>query len=218
MPPSSNKQPEAMHASAQVSEVYIWEGSEKGLYYRRGYPLGTPGNKSATTLVNNHLAFTVKIHKPDGLPGWRIVGFEVVPYSVESSRIDSECTADGDFDADKYPPQTLVVTPPSEATKSLSWSYSLHWVEVCLLLCFAAFSLQPLSSVPVWHSHVSVCVHARVWHASTQLHSVPLRQTERRVGLLCGSGGVCFSCFLCFCSCFCGPRRACVCVCVRGCT
>jgi transmembrane 9 superfamily protein 2/4 len=112
-----------------VSEVYIWEGSEKGLYYRRGYPLGTPGNKSATTLVNNHLAFTVKIHKPDGLPGWRIVGFEVVPYSVESSRIDSECTADGDFDADKYPPQTLVVTPPSEATKSLSWSYSLHWVE-----------------------------------------------------------------------------------------
>lgn len=58
-----------------VSEVYVWEGSDRGLYYRRGYPLGTPGNKTHTTLVNNHLAFTVKIHKPEGLPGWRIVGF-----------------------------------------------------------------------------------------------------------------------------------------------
>ena len=115
-----------------VSEVHIWEGSEKGLFYRRGYPLGTPGNKNKPTLVNNHLQFKVKIHKPEaslGLSGWRIVGFEVVPYSIQSSKIDSDCIPGQDFDAGKYTPQTLVVTPPEMATKSLSWSYSIHWVE-----------------------------------------------------------------------------------------
>jgi transmembrane 9 superfamily protein 2/4 len=112
-----------------VSEVYIWEGSEKGLYYRRGYPLGTPGNKSSPTLVNNHLSFTVKIHKPEGLPGWRIVGFEVVPYSIDSARIDTDCSPDQEFDAEKYPPQTVIASPPSQATKSISWSYSLMWSE-----------------------------------------------------------------------------------------
>ena len=50
-----------------IAEVYIWEGGERGLYYRRGYPLGTPGNKTHPTLVNNHLAMTIKPRLNDRL-------------------------------------------------------------------------------------------------------------------------------------------------------
>jgi len=112
-----------------IAEVYIWEGGERGLYYRRGYPLGTPGNKTHPTLVNNHLAMTIKYHKPEGLPGYRIVGFEVMAYSVSSEKIDSDCNPAKDFDAESYPPQTVVLQPADRATKMLSWSYSVHWIE-----------------------------------------------------------------------------------------
>ena len=75
-----------------VSEVYIWEGRKEALYYKLGYPIGVPGNKTRDSLVNNHLAFTIKYHKPDsGIPGFRIVGFEVVPYSIDSAHIESHC-------------------------------------------------------------------------------------------------------------------------------
>jgi transmembrane 9 superfamily protein 2/4 len=111
-----------------IAEVYIWEGSEKGLYYRRGFPLGNPANKTSPTTVNNHLAFTVKYHKPEGLPGWRIVGFEVVPYSVLSSVIDSTCKSGADFDADKYPEQKMELSK-ANAGLALSWSYSVKWIE-----------------------------------------------------------------------------------------
>jgi transmembrane 9 superfamily member 2/4 len=110
-----------------VSEVYIWAGSERGLYYRRGYPLGIPGNKTNPTLVHNHLALTVRVHRHEG--GWRVVGFEVVPYSVRSDKIDSECGSNPDFDPEKFPPQELTITPPTQAPKSISWSYSVHWLE-----------------------------------------------------------------------------------------
>eukprot|EP00994_Dinema_validum_P004272 NODE_230_length_2160_cov_51.705353_g153_i0.p1 GENE.NODE_230_length_2160_cov_51.705353_g153_i0~~NODE_230_length_2160_cov_51.705353_g153_i0.p1 ORF type:complete len:530 (-),score=93.75 NODE_230_length_2160_cov_51.705353_g153_i0:522-2111(-) len=112
-----------------ISEVYIWEGGARGLFYRRGYPLGIPGNRTHHSVVYNHLAFTVKYHKAENLPGWRIVGFEVVPYSVLSSSIDSDCKSKADFDAEKYPEQKLVVKPVEEATKYLSWSYSVKWAE-----------------------------------------------------------------------------------------
>jgi len=112
-----------------VSEVYLWDGNDKGFYYRRGYPLGTPGNKTHITEVNNHLAFTVKVHKPEGLPGWRIVGFEVTPHSVESTAIDTDCVPGKPFEPEKYPRQKLIASPPDQATKFISWSYSVSWVE-----------------------------------------------------------------------------------------
>eukprot|EP00667_Euglena_gracilis_P004537 EG_transcript_4562 len=112
-----------------VSETYFAEGSKTDVSYRVGYPLGTPATKEAPTTVNNHLAFTVKIHKPSGLPGWRIVGFEVKPFSVESSKIDTQCTPGQDFDPAPLPAQTVVVSPADQATKAISWSYSIHWAE-----------------------------------------------------------------------------------------
>jgi len=36
-------------------------------------------------------------HKPEGLPGYRIVGFEVMAYSVSSEKIDSDCNPAKDF-------------------------------------------------------------------------------------------------------------------------
>eukprot|EP00992_Anisonema_acinus_P009709 TRINITY_DN5903_c0_g1_i1.p1 TRINITY_DN5903_c0_g1~~TRINITY_DN5903_c0_g1_i1.p1 ORF type:complete len:670 (-),score=192.10 TRINITY_DN5903_c0_g1_i1:80-2035(-) len=112
-----------------VSEVYIWESGVRGLFYRRGYPLGVPGNRTSPSIVYNHLAFTVKYHKPEDLPGWRIVGFEVVPYSINSAIIDSTCKTGEDFEVGQQAPQLLTITPPSEAPKALSWSYSVKWEE-----------------------------------------------------------------------------------------
>eukprot|EP00906_Rhabdomonas_costata_P007205 RCo010364 len=111
-----------------VSEVFIWEGSARGLFYRRGFPLGTPANKSHPTMVNNHLAFTIKYHKPEGLPGWRIVGFEVVPYSIESPVLDRLCSSGKEFDPDNRHVQTMEIGKEHQ-TEHITWSYSVRWVE-----------------------------------------------------------------------------------------
>ena len=112
-----------------VSEVFIWEGRKQTLYYKLGYPLGVPGNKTKDTLVYNHLAFTIKYHKPEGVPGYRIVGFNVLPYSVESAKIVEECKPGQSWRPETYPPQTVVFEPLEAATRSLSWSYSIKWEE-----------------------------------------------------------------------------------------
>lgn len=112
-----------------VSEVYIWEGRKEALYYKLGYPLGMPGNKTRPSYVNNHLSFTIKYHEPVGIPGFRIVGFNVVPYSVESSKIESGCAPGTEWNPDSYPPQSVIWKPMEEATSHITWSYSLKWEE-----------------------------------------------------------------------------------------
>eukprot|EP00906_Rhabdomonas_costata_P025424 RCo036351 len=112
-----------------VSEVYIWEGRREALYYKLGYPLGIPGNKTRPTTVNNHLSFTIKYHKPEGVPGYRIVGFNVIPYSVESGHIDKDCRPGVEWQPDQFAPQLVVHTPKEKATTTFSWSYSVKWEE-----------------------------------------------------------------------------------------
>jgi len=112
-----------------VSEVYAWGGRTGGLYYKLGYPLGVPGNKTRTTLVNNHLSFTIKYHKPEGIPGYRVVGFTVVPHSIRSDIIDKHCRPDTEWQPDHHPPQPVVWTPVERATPAVSWSYSIRWEE-----------------------------------------------------------------------------------------
>eukprot|EP00667_Euglena_gracilis_P004747 EG_transcript_4771 len=112
-----------------VSEVYIWEGRKEALYYKLGYPLGVPGNKTRDTLVNNHLSFTIKYHKPEGLPGFRIVGFNVVPYSVDSDSIEKHCKPGAEWQPETYSPQTVIWKPIERATTHVTWSYSVKWEE-----------------------------------------------------------------------------------------
>eukprot|EP01012_Entosiphon_sulcatum_P019361 TRINITY_DN241_c0_g1_i1.p1 TRINITY_DN241_c0_g1~~TRINITY_DN241_c0_g1_i1.p1 ORF type:complete len:637 (-),score=102.60 TRINITY_DN241_c0_g1_i1:283-2193(-) len=114
-----------------VSEVYIWEGRKESFYFKLGYPLGTPGNKTRASTVNNHLAFKVKYHKPENIQisGYRIVGFNVVPYSIDSQYIDTHCHPGKEFQPEQYPPQTVVFEPITSATQAISWSYSVQWEE-----------------------------------------------------------------------------------------
>ena len=71
------------------------------------------------------------MHIYKGLPGWRIVGFEVVPYSVLSEKADKECKPENDFDAEKLPPQPLRLIPKDEATKYITWSYRYASLTHC---------------------------------------------------------------------------------------
>uniref|UniRef100_A0A7S1NLI2 Transmembrane 9 superfamily member n=1 Tax=Eutreptiella gymnastica TaxID=73025 RepID=A0A7S1NLI2_9EUGL len=112
-----------------VSEVFIWEGRKQSLYYKLGYPLGIPGNKTRPSIVNNHLSFTIKYHKPEGVPGYRIVGFNVLPYSIASEHIDVSCKGDKPWRPDSFGPQTVIFEPKESATQAISWSYSIRWEE-----------------------------------------------------------------------------------------
>jgi transmembrane 9 superfamily protein 2/4 len=112
-----------------VSEVYGSEDASDDTFYRRGYPLGIAASAGNLTAVHNHLAFTIKIHKPEGLPGWRIVGFEVVPFSIDSDYLDEHCSPDKEFDTDGHPPQTVVPSPKKLATPKITWTYSVHFAE-----------------------------------------------------------------------------------------
>lgn len=55
-------------------------------YVTRGYPIGfvdSTGKKSRHYLFN-HVSITIRIHEdPDSFEGTRVVGFEVVPYSIK---------------------------------------------------------------------------------------------------------------------------------------
>lgn len=123
-----------------VAEKFIWEGGKSKFYYKRGYPLGVPGNATTATLVNNHLALTIVYHRPQGLPGFRIVGFNVVPYSVANDYLTKNCQRSNDlFTPDGAPAQTVIppgppaknqpAPPASQVTQSIVWSYSVKWEE-----------------------------------------------------------------------------------------
>lgn len=43
--------------------------------------------------------------------------------------VDTQCTPGQDFDPAPLPAQTVVVSPADQATKAISWSYSIHWAE-----------------------------------------------------------------------------------------
>ena len=99
-----------------------------GRLYGHGCPIGAHSTNNSL-LVYNHLAFTVKYHKPHGSPSFRVVGFEVVPHSIDSAVIDSDCRPGLGFAATWHPEQIITAWPPNQGTASLSWSYSVRWLE-----------------------------------------------------------------------------------------
>ena len=116
-----------------VAEVLSRRGRKKlyHKFYRHGCPIGAPSTGGSVTSVYNHLAFTVKYHASKGVPKWRIVGFEVVPHSIDSAVIDRRCPPGLGFTANRYRPQTVIASagPHGNATAFLSWSYSVRWQE-----------------------------------------------------------------------------------------
>eukprot|EP00759_Apiculatamorpha_spiralis_P026227 PhF_6_TR29309/c0_g1_i1/m.42981/K17086/TM9SF2_4; transmembrane 9 superfamily member 2/4 len=92
-----------------------------------GYPLGIPKKLSAdkkTTLINNHLAFTIGYSVPEQQDtpeeSYRIVSFYVTPYSVAHK--DGSCVDGTPFYPEEYPPLT------TDSTRIL-WTYSVNWRE-----------------------------------------------------------------------------------------
>jgi len=122
-----------------VSEVFTQK--IKGFRsFMLGYPLGIPrtvkGKKSKyagpqipVSIINNHLALTVKYHKPDDLVasegGLRIVGFHVVAHSFKHD--DTTCAADDSKNTGWVPEPGNPVTV--DDTSPVTWSYSITWVE-----------------------------------------------------------------------------------------
>eukprot|EP01010_Urceolus_cornutus_P001285 NODE_181_length_2096_cov_362.380557_g144_i0.p1 GENE.NODE_181_length_2096_cov_362.380557_g144_i0~~NODE_181_length_2096_cov_362.380557_g144_i0.p1 ORF type:complete len:670 (+),score=135.64 NODE_181_length_2096_cov_362.380557_g144_i0:60-2012(+) len=112
-----------------ISEVFISERVSTGFYYRRGFPLGVPGNLSDPPHLNNHIAITVKYHKPLNLPGWRIVGFEVKPMSIASNVISKSCNGATEWPPESFEPQLVLSASKEKKKQRFSWSYSVRWVE-----------------------------------------------------------------------------------------
>eukprot|EP01059_Diplonema_ambulator_P033785 TRINITY_DN721_c0_g1_i2.p1 TRINITY_DN721_c0_g1~~TRINITY_DN721_c0_g1_i2.p1 ORF type:complete len:632 (+),score=203.04 TRINITY_DN721_c0_g1_i2:119-2014(+) len=94
-----------------------------------GFPLGVP--KAATmrgeTFINNHLAFTIAYNKQPptvlkngelGPERYRIVGFQVTPYTVDHDELSCAAT---------FSPEN--VKPLSTSARKVTWSYSVKWVE-----------------------------------------------------------------------------------------
>eukprot|EP00163_Fabomonas_tropica_P010409 TRINITY_DN2052_c0_g1_i2.p1 TRINITY_DN2052_c0_g1~~TRINITY_DN2052_c0_g1_i2.p1 ORF type:complete len:640 (-),score=176.39 TRINITY_DN2052_c0_g1_i2:231-2150(-) len=103
--------------------------------YDRGFPLGfmgdpskIPGTQKDVPYLHNHLAFTLLYHAdPLSFVGNRIVGFEVVPYSIKH-----EFT--GEMDAEKQKalqcPATSSGTFKPQATDkpdTIVWTYDVLW-------------------------------------------------------------------------------------------
>eukprot|EP01006_Ploeotia_vitrea_P050209 TRINITY_DN67427_c12_g3_i1.p1 TRINITY_DN67427_c12_g3~~TRINITY_DN67427_c12_g3_i1.p1 ORF type:complete len:645 (+),score=27.82 TRINITY_DN67427_c12_g3_i1:28-1962(+) len=110
--------------------------------YLLGYPLGNPKtpprnrrkhnvptlNLIEKTQINNHLAFTIKYHRPADMVaashGVRIVGFHVTAHSIKHD--SNTCKDDDTENAGWYPKQGNPVTVEDSA---FTWSYSVNFVE-----------------------------------------------------------------------------------------
>lgn len=97
-----------------------------------GFPLGVSKKYSGNgqTIVHNHLAFTVHYHEhstqayvageDEPTETYRIVGFQVMPMSVDHSK--TPCN--GQFD-----PAEGANHPVTTEADTITWTYSVHWVE-----------------------------------------------------------------------------------------
>ena len=90
--------------------------------HTRGFALGVPQSCIGTTThIHNHLALHIHANQQDN-GKWIIVGFYVVPHSIDHVHEDA---CDDNFKIhDKHPPVTTM-----ETTKKIIWSYSVKWHE-----------------------------------------------------------------------------------------
>jgi len=92
-------------------------GNEATTVYDRGFPLGFL-DENGESYLYNHVAITVRYHKPEGSESYRVVGFEVEPVSLDSAKCENEGGQ-------------LRLTNKGKAVSSLhvTWTYSVAWVE-----------------------------------------------------------------------------------------
>jgi transmembrane 9 superfamily protein 2/4 len=124
-----------------VSEVFTQK--IKGFRsFMLGYPLGTPkttGKQKKSklplpvvpvTILNNHLALTIKYNRPEDLvtsstKGFRIVGFHVVAHSYKHD--ETTCVMDDRKNVGWFPKPGNPVTV--EDKDPVVWSYSITWLK-----------------------------------------------------------------------------------------
>jgi len=96
-------------------------GTETTTVYERGFPIGYV-DEAGDAYLYNHMAMTVRYHKPADSDSYRVVGFEVEPMSMALSLDDDKC------DAGASP---LRLTQKGTAVPQLpvKWTYSVTWVE-----------------------------------------------------------------------------------------
>lgn len=105
-----------------------YQASQKSIYSRpSGFPLGCM-TKNKKFFLNNHWSFTIKYHKDAEKGEFYIVGADVVPSSIDYSKVRFSCNPEEvlpesiSFD---YRLELKEDTPINQIT----WSYSLKWEE-----------------------------------------------------------------------------------------
>ncbi|KAE9551690.1 hypothetical protein FO519_005095 [Halicephalobus sp. NKZ332] len=93
----------------------------KEIFYDHGYKLGWV--EDGKVYVNNHLEILLKYHKPQHDEVYRVVGFEVQPKSIASSKFtfqeDGKCSFGENLES-----QEVV-----DGTNEIAWTYSIRWEE-----------------------------------------------------------------------------------------
>lgn len=128
----------------------IVQKKKSDVVYERGFPLGfvadadTEHNKKGHVYLNNHVVITLLYHSEKDLyEGSRIVGFEVVPFSIRHERKDGKiitCPL-----AEKNP-GPLSLTDTSDM-KEIVWTYDVKF-EVHYLFSVFFFILKIFCSIP----------------------------------------------------------------------
>lgn len=131
-------------AMAHVYEVSHPDGrSETVKKFVKGFPLGyTDPNDSKTKYIYNHVRLSIyyHVHDKNGKKFQRIVGFEVMPFSVRhkvmeewdpydlSSNHLESCTPLHPITADSRP-QQITGLPKIRAERSIIFTYDVEWKE-----------------------------------------------------------------------------------------
>jgi transmembrane 9 superfamily protein 2/4 len=102
--------------------------------FRRGFAIGVPKKCLGTTLLNNHLEFTVKYHvsEPDApTKKYTIVGFTITPQSARFTGDGSDCNdlfrAPSELVEGSVKP--LKIADVRSGASRVFWTYSVKWVE-----------------------------------------------------------------------------------------
>jgi len=108
-----------------------------GEYHRLGFPVGEMATDGESLAVFNHARMFISVHtEPGEFDGWRVVGFEVVPISVEQvlttradgSRALGDCDSATGYTTAAQSHPMFVDGPQAKQRVELAFSYDVFWV------------------------------------------------------------------------------------------
>jgi transmembrane 9 superfamily member 2/4 len=87
-----------------------------------GFPLGSIDVDSRASVLHNHFDLYIQYHRA-GDNQYRVVGFEVRPFSHKGNRVDNGVAYCGPRDEQNW------IELSESGDTQVTWTYSVHWVE-----------------------------------------------------------------------------------------